>query len=223
VSKYRALVFDFDGLLIDTESPIFRSWQELYESFGGRLELSSWAKNVVGTVANEQDHFEGLEAQLGHPVDRATLSPMRRQREMELVALQPLRPGVGGYLQDARRLGMKTGVASSSPCRWVMGHLERLGILPYFDLVLARDNVGKVKPDPEIFLSALAGLGVSPEQALAFEDSPTGVLAAKRAGMTCVAVPNVLTRLLPLDQADLCLDSMAEMPLADLLKMMEES
>jgi beta-phosphoglucomutase-like phosphatase (HAD superfamily) len=104
----------------------------------------------------------------------------------------------------------------------VVGHLERLGLLPYFDIVLARDNVGHVKPDPELFLTALAGLGVQPEQALAFEDSPIGVAAAKRAGMTCVAVPNALTRLLPLDQADLCLDSMADLPLEELINKMGE-
>jgi HAD superfamily hydrolase (TIGR01509 family) len=218
---YRALIFDFDGLIVDTESPIFRSWQELYESYGGHLELAAWATRVVGTVSNELEHFDNLEAQLGYPVDRVTLSPKRRQRELELVSMQPPRPGVREYLQDARRLGLKTGVASSSPCKWVVGHLEHLGLLPYFDLVLARDDVGKVKPDPELFLTVLAGLHVSPEQAIAFEDSPTGVTAAKRAGMTCVAVPNNLTRLLPLEEADLCLESMADLPLEELIKGLE--
>jgi beta-phosphoglucomutase-like phosphatase (HAD superfamily) len=96
-------------------------------------------------------------------------------------------------------------------------HLERLGLIEYFQVIRASDDVKKTKPDPELYLSACAGLGVPASQAIALEDSPNGVAAAKNAGMYCVAIPNVLTRRLPLEQADLRLDSLEEMRLESLL------
>jgi len=218
----RAIIFDFDGLILDTETPIYTSWEELYCSLGGHLDVAYWVKRVVGTVSNELDHFESLEAQLGRPVDRAALSPQRRQREKELVELQPIQPGVLTYLQEARQLGLRTGVASSSPCHWVTGHLQRLGLLPYFDCVRARDDVSRVKPDPQLYLDVLADLGVRPEEALALEDSPIGVTAAKLAGVFCVAVPNALTRMLSFDHADLCLHALTDLPLRELIKKVEK-
>lgn len=216
----RALIFDFDGLIIDTETPIYHSWKELYESYGGRLPHATWAQ-VVGTVSNEWDHFESLEEQIGYKLNHASLSPTRRQRELDLIYAQPLQPGVLAYLQDARALDLKIGMASSSPCRWVTGHLERLGISHFFDRVWARDDVTQVKPDPELYLRVLADLHVEPECAIVLEDSPIGVEAAVRAGIFCVAVPNQFTRQLSLDHADLCLDSLADLSLQELIEKVE--
>ncbi len=216
----RALIFDFDGLILDTETPVFRSWQEFYESFGGRLEYAQWAQ-VVGTVSTEADHFARLEAQIGTLLDRQTLGPQRRQRESELIQNQPILPGVQAYLAEARQLGLKIGMASSSPCQWVMGHLQRLDLLKYFDSIRARDDVERVKPDPELFLAVLADLGAEPQEAVAFEDSPYGVQAAKAAGLLCVVVPNPITRQYSLAQADLRQESLAETPLSSLIERIE--
>lgn len=213
----RALIFDFDGLILDTEGAVYRSWQELYQSYGGHLDFSFWAR-IVGTVSNEYDYFDDLEAQIGRPLERERLSRARRQRELDLIALQPLQPGVQAYLEDARRMGLKIGLASSSTCEWVVGHLTQRGLIHYFDCIRARDDVHTVKPDPELYLSVLAGLGVKAEEAIALEDSPIGVTAAKRAGLFCVAVPNELTRRLPLDHADLHLNSLADLSLEELLR-----
>ena len=215
-----ALLFDFDGLIVDTESCIYQSWQELYESFGAQLEPSTWARQV-GIITSEGDHLADLEGLIGGPVDRATLAPKRKQRELELIRAQPARPGVQDYLRDAWRLGIKTGLASSAPCSWVTGHLERLGLIDDFDIIWASDDVRRVKPDPELYLAVLDALGVTAAEALALEDSPAGVHAAQRAGIFCVAVPNPLTRLLPLDHADLRLDSLAEIPLEALIQQVE--
>ena len=216
----RALLFDFDGLILDTETPVYRSWQELYESFGVRLELSTWGR-TVGTISGEQYHFESLERQLGRSVDRLTLSPLRLQREVELIAAQPALPGVLAYLQDARRLGLKTGLASSASCDWVTGHLERLGLIHFFDHIWASDDVDQVKPNPELYLALLNALGVPAGEALALEDSPIGVRAAQGAGIFCVAVPNPLTRQLSLEHADLYLDSLAAISLEALIRQVE--
>lgn len=214
----RALIFDFDGLVLDTETAIFQSYQEIYRSLGVELSLERWAQGV-GTTDASYDPLDDLEVLLGGEVDRSSLHARQRQRETELIAGQPVLPGVVDYLHDARRLGLKVGMASSSSCRWITGHLTRLGLLAYFDCVQGRDDVQQSKPDPELYLNALEKLGVSNTQAIVFEDSPNGILAARRAGILCVVVPNPVTRQLPLDGADLLLESLADLPLEQLLKM----
>jgi HAD superfamily hydrolase (TIGR01509 family) len=139
------------------------------------------------------------------------------QRETSLILEQPVLPGVLDYLEGARRLGLRVGLASSSSCEWVLGHLSRLGLLNYFHEIRASEDVKRTKPDPALYLQVLHGLGVPAEQGVALEDSPNGILAAKRAGLFCVAVPNALTRRLPLDHADLRLESLADLPLESLL------
>lgn len=141
----------------------------------------------------------------------------RRASEQAINEEQPVLPGVEQYLQDAGRLGLKIGLASSSSRKWVMGHLQRLGLDSYFDNIRTSDDVQLVKPHPELYLSVLNGLGLQASEAIALEDSPIGVQAAKHAGLYCVAVPNPLTSLLSLNQADLQLGSLAEMPLEVLL------
>ncbi len=212
----RALVFDFDGLILETETPIFQSWQELYRVHGLELSFDTWS-TIIGTADTDYDPLDALENQLGGLPQREEVAARRLQRESELVLAQPVLPGVHQYLQDARRLGLKIGLASSSPCDWVEGHLARLGLRRYFDEIKASDDVICTKPDPALYIAAVQGLGVRPEEAVALEDSPNGVLAARRAGLFCVAVPNELTRRLPLEHADLCLDSLAQMPLEALL------
>jgi HAD superfamily hydrolase (TIGR01509 family) len=216
-----ALVFDFDGLILETEGPIYQSWRELYAAYGIALPFDTWGK-IIGT-SDHFDVFGELERQVGHPLDREALIARQKVRETELVLQQQVRPGVEQYLKDARRLGLKIGLASSSSCRWVTGHLERLGLLAYFDRICARDDVHLTKPDPELFQLAVCWLGVEPGQAVAIEDSPNGILAAKRAGLYCLAVPNALTRQLSLDLADLRVDSLEELPLEQLLNQLRNT
>jgi HAD superfamily hydrolase (TIGR01509 family) len=213
----KAFIFDFDGLIIETEGPVLQSWQELYQEYGQALTLDTWGA-IIGTAENLFDPLADLEKLLGYSLDRANLAPRRRQRELDLIDLQPIRPGVEDTLKSARRLGLKVGLASSSSCAWVTGHLERVGLLKYFDVIRARDDVQRTKPDPELFQSVLDAFGLAASEAVVFEDSPNGLLAARRAGIYCVAVPNDLTRQLPLDQANLLLDSLADMPVESLLR-----
>ena len=212
----KALVFDFDGLILDTEVPIYQSWRELCQSNGYDLTLEDW-QICLGSAEGTASFFDNLADLLGNPLDVEAEAPKRLERELELIASQPILPGVKEYLQRAAELGLKMGVASSSSCKWVLGHLQERGLRDHFECVLAADDVEITKPDPNLYLSALDCLGVSDREAIAFEDSPNGVLAAKRAGLYCVAVPNPLTRQLRLTDADLQLDSLAEMPLDELL------
>jgi len=212
----RALIFDFDGLILDTEGPVFQSWQELYQEFGCVLELATWAE-YIGMSPGVVDLFLPLETCLGCPVDRLILEPLRERRELALIAEQSIRPGVLTYLTRAHQLGLMIGLASSSPCAWVTGHLERLDLLQFFDVIQAADDVARTKPDPSLYHTVLHCLGLLPDQAIAIEDSPNGILAARRAGLYCLAVPNHLTRQLSLDQANLQIDSLADLPLEELL------
>ena len=211
-----ALVFDFDGLILDTETTDFQSWQEVYLAHGCELRLEDWA-DCVGRPAGHFDPFEHLERLSGVRIERAHVRAQRSARMRELNLLQPVLPGVRDYLRVARELGLKIGLASSSDRAWVKGHLGRLGLLNYFDAIKCVEDTGAHKPDPAPYLAVLDTLGVLPTGAVAFEDSPHGVAAAKAAGMLCVAVPNSVTRRLGLDRADIVLDSLASLPLPALL------
>jgi HAD superfamily hydrolase (TIGR01509 family) len=215
-----ALIFDFDGLILDTELPVFRSFQEICQEHGCSLSLSTWA-SCIGT-SQEFNFLDYLEAQLGRPVDRAAISLKRQQREMELIQLESVMPGVESYITEAKRLGLKMGLASSSARAWVTEHLARLGLGGQFDSIKCADDVRRAKPDPELYQAALTELGLQPTEAIALEDSPNGILAAKRAELFCVAVPNALTCQLPLNQADMRLDSLADLPLERLLLEVEK-
>ena len=212
----RALIMDFDGLILDTEGPAFQSWEEIFESHGCSLPLSAWAAWVGGSP-DMFDPYEYLEAQLGRAVDRESIRKKKEQREAELIAAEPILAGVEDYITDAEHLGLKLGVASCSDRKWVLGHLSRLGLRAHFDCIKCLDDVKRAKPDPELFLSVLDALDVTADEALALEDSPHGISAAQAAGIFCVAVPNPLTRQLSTDHADLRLDCLADLPLEELL------
>lgn len=217
----KAIIFDFDGLIIDTESPIVQSWQELFREYGCESPLSYWL-SVVGQAKGTHDPFQRLEEQVGKALDRAVLTPKRAAREAELIASQPVRPGVLAYLDEALRLELRLGLASSSSCEWVTGHLARLGLEGYFECVRGADDVPAAKPDPAVYQAVLQELNLSPREVIAIEDSRNGVLAAKRAGLFCVAVPNDVTRHQDLEEADLQLSSLAELPLEKLIERMEQ-
>jgi HAD superfamily hydrolase (TIGR01509 family) len=211
----KLVVFDFDGLILDTEVPVYEAWQEIYVEHGATLAFEKWAL-CIGT-ADVFDPCVDLETALGRALDAAALRGRHRVRTDALIDAQAVLPGVREYVDEARRLGLRLGVASSSSRRWVEGHLQRLGLRDRFDVIRCADDVPRVKPDPALYRAVLDATGVRPEDAMALEDSPNGVLAAKRAGLTCVAVPNALTARLDLSHADLSLTSLADLPLTDLL------
>lgn len=212
----QGLIFDFDGLILETEYPIFVANQELYQSFGQELSLATWSE-VIGLSPNEHDPVADLEALVGSPLDREKLQVQLSRRENELILVEEILPGVEEYLKNAKEMGLKLAIASSSSHAWVQGHLERVQLLHYFDVICCSDDVERAKPDPALYQLALEKLDLSPAQVIVFEDSPNGVLAANRAGLFSVAVPTKLTSQLSLDHADLVLRSLAEVSLDALL------
>jgi HAD superfamily hydrolase (TIGR01509 family) len=217
----KALIFDFDGLILETEGADHQSWAELFESHGGQLPFSKWV-TLIGTEEGTFDPALELEEQIGRKLDWEQLKPQRYQRWLELIAAQSVLPGVVEYLEDGKRMGFKIGVASCSPLAWLNQHLSRRGLLCYFDSIRGKDHVSITKPDPAVYQAALGALQVRGDQAIAFEDSPNGIQAAKEAGLFCVAVPSELTSGLPIDKADLQLSSLADIRLEVLLQIVEK-
>jgi HAD superfamily hydrolase (TIGR01509 family) len=215
----RAIVFDFDGLILDTEEPVYRSWLEVYQAHGEELPFERWVQ-IVGSTTTGFHPQQHLEERLGRALPKEVLD-RRIGRRTELVLAQQLLPGVVSHIDQAKGMGLKVGVASSSTAEWVRGHLARLGILEQFDCLRCRDDVANAKPEPDLYVAVLDCLGVAASDAFAIEDSPNGVMAAKRAGMRCVAIPNSITAKLDLSGADVLLRSLAEITLADLLKKIE--
>jgi HAD superfamily hydrolase (TIGR01509 family) len=215
----RAIVFDFDGLILDTEEPVLRSWVEVYEEHGKELPFDRWVEIVGSTTIgfHPQHHLEDL---LGRPLPQDVLD-RRIGRRTEFILANQVLPGVLQHIEEAHSLGLKIGVASSSTTQWVKGHLARLGILDRFHCVRCRDDVVNVKPAPDLYLAVLECLGVTAAEAFAIEDSPNGVTAAKQAGLRCVAIPNTITASLDLSRADVVLGSLSEVTLAQLLTRLE--
>jgi HAD superfamily hydrolase (TIGR01509 family) len=207
---------DFDGLIVDTETPEYEAWREVFESYGQTLDLAKWVTGI-GSL-DTFDPYEHLSELIGKPVDREAIRAKRRPRFLELMAKQGPLPGVADYLCDARRLGIKVAIASSSPLAWIEEFLPQLDLPGRFDAIATADDVARTKPDPAVYRVALRKLGVGPDEAIALEDSPNGVTAARAAGIFCAAVPNRMTRALEFD-ANLMLDSLAALPLADLISM----
>jgi len=211
----RALVFDFDGLILETETPAHQSWAEIYREHGHELPMDLW-HGYVGSDTGF-DPAGHLAALVGEGLDRVATKARRDARKTELIATLDVMVGVREYVADAKRLGLRLAVASSSSRAWVLGHLERLHLAADWDAVRTSDDVARTKPAPDLYLSAVAALDVAPAEAVAFEDSANGIAAAKDAGLLCVAVPNALTKGMDLSRADLRLASLAETPLESVL------
>src|SRR5207247_2198202 len=151
------------------------------------------------------------------PIDLPALLARRMAAKHALSAQQPLLPGAREILTQARMLGLPCAVASSSGRDWVLGWLRHHGIEGSFTCVRTADDIVYTKPAPDLFLSAAACLGVPPADCLVFEDSPNGILAARAAGMRCVAIPGAISSRLVLPPADLVLPAVDALPLPEII------
>lgn len=215
----KALIFDFDGLILDTETPDFESWRQTFADFDRELSLAVWSDYIGTTTFNPYEYLESL---LGHPVDRRAVHKKRKAIDNELIAQQTILPGVVAYLDEAKALGLRIGLASSSDHGWVDAHLTRLGLLDRFETICCADDVGgRPKPNPAVYRMAIERLGIMAEEGLALEDSPNGLQAGKGAGLWVTAVPNQMTQHLNFEQADFKMSSLTEMRLEALISRVE--
>lgn len=215
----RALIFDFDGLILDTETPEVDVWTQIYAEHGFDFPFNDWVQTVGGYGISNFDAAEHLSLLTQGRLDPVSMRARHRLGSNALTHARPLMPGVLDHIHAAKQYGLKLAIASSSKHEWVDGHTKRLGIFHYFDRVVCQEDVGvgRTKPNPDLFLTALNQLQVRKNEAVVFEDSPNGVKAANRAGIFVVAVPNPLTSRLRIEGANLLVKSLSDLPFSELL------
>ena len=201
MKELRALIFDFDGLILDTESVEVVLWQELYSAHGAVFDLAAY-KEIIGTFGlkkfSPSQEFRNV---IGNDdIAQLYLDTMREKMDNVLLQSPPM-PGVVDLISQAKTLNLRLAVGSSSPYSWVNRYLSHMGLWDEFDTVVTLDDVSHSKPSPEIFQTILSRFNIHPNQALVLEDSPNGVLAANRAGIPVIAVPNMVTTGLSFDGA----------------------
>ena len=220
---FHAAIFDFDGLILDTDWPGYLSWQALFEEYGLELPLAVWA-DYVGTshAAGPAARLVDLLATRGIAADHEALQADRDRRREALIRTYDPLPGAVAAIHACRAAGLRLAIASSSPSPRIRRHLGFLlargfDLAPHFEAIICRDHVGdRAKPDPAVYCAALAALDVAPEETFALEDSLNGVRAARAAGLYTIAVPNRSTAMLDFGSADLVLSSLEEFDLAAL-------
>jgi HAD superfamily hydrolase (TIGR01509 family) len=208
----RAIVFDFDGLILDTESALIAAYGEVYAAHGIAFDEAEFRRSV-GHADYSFDPWRAF----GRTADRIALESERRQRNHELNLKQPILPGVVALLDRAHTLGLRVALASNSGHPHCEGHLTRLGLIDRFQFLACREDVPSPKPEPDLYKLVLNRFGLRGHEAIAFEDSHTGSLAAKRAGLWTVAAPNVSTAHHDFAHADLVVASLAEVTLDQLV------
>lgn len=212
----RALVFDFDGLMLDTEGPLVESWRVIYERCGVEpISIEEWAGSLGLDDQDpaKLDPLGRLEQLIGRTVPDELQEDRRRIRD-EIVDAEPLRPGVEALLGQAERLDVPVAIASSSPVSWIERHLAPRGMLDRFAVISCAGHGVRGKPDPATFSLACRALNADAARSVALEDSPNGVRAAKAAGMICIAVPNGVSRDLDVSHADLVVGTLLDVDLS---------
>jgi putative hydrolase of the HAD superfamily len=190
----KAVIFDFDGTIVDTETLWFTITKEiLIRDYHVNLPLEEFAK-CIGTT--DEVLYEYMEQQLGVPVDRVEIETKVGKKFQSLKDVLILREGVLELIHGMKDRGWMLGVASSSSRDWVESYLKKFQIRHHFQVIKTKEDVEKVKPAPDLYIKAMETLGVGPEEAIAIEDSVNGSRAAIEAGMKCVVVPNDVTNFL---------------------------
>jgi HAD superfamily hydrolase (TIGR01509 family) len=210
----KAIIFDFDGTILDTETPEFQAWTELYQEHHQTLDIQHWGVGIGTWGAFDPiAHLEELTAQT---FDHAIVHARIRPRVLELIRASSLLPGVLATLDQAKTMGLRVGLASSSGNEWIYGWLKHYALEEWFEVVKTKDDVKMVKPDPELYLAAANALNLEPQVCVAIEDSPNGSIAALTAGMHTIAVPNQITQYLEFPKGVHQISSL-EVPLSDIL------
>lgn len=215
----KAVVFDFDGTLMDTETCAYDAFCGIYAEYGQELDLNAWAVGI-GTHG-AFDPYADLERLIGRSVDREDVKMRFEASHAANIAKTTLRPGVLDRLEEARRLGLLIGLASSSDRAWIEKHLEQQNIRHYFEVIRSREDVEIVKPDPALYRLAVEALGVQANEAIAIEDSVNGLRAAKSAGLYALVVPNPVTAKMDFSMADIVVKSLEERSLEDMIQEFE--
>jgi HAD superfamily hydrolase (TIGR01509 family) len=220
--KIKGIIFDFDGLICDTETPEVKAWEKLFSDFGLIFPFDRY-QQTIGAVHNDESPFLFLEEMVGHSVERNKEREKYLEYRTALIEKEAARPGIEEYLQESKVLNLKIGLASSSPRSWIDHHLNRLNLQDYFDCIKTFNDVTATKPDPELFLSTIECMDLNKDEIFALEDSENGVIAAKAAGIKVVVYPNPVTEIYQFKNADLVVSSLESLTLGQLIKILTKS
>lgn len=215
----KAIIFDFDGLIVDTESIWYEAYRDALVEHDFHLTLEHFGQ-VIGTSSGALDRL--IQENVALDIDLDAINEKADSLYKKKLLSPALREGVQSYVDAAKENGLKLAVASSSGRTWVEGYLEQLGIRHEFHIIKTREDVERVKPDPALYLEALKALQIDAHEAIVFEDSFNGLKAASAAGIKCVIVPNPVTAHLPFEGQALHLHSMADMKLVDVMEELQK-
>jgi len=206
----KGIIFDFDGLIIDTEMPCCNAWIELFNQYGFLFTIEDYQK-IIGTGHNYYDPSKHLSQLINGLLSPQEILELNRARTRQLLESQPMLPGVKDFILSLKQIGLPLALASSSNREWIEGFLLKLDIRKYFDIVCTSNDVQNVKPFPDLFLLATRKLGIDPKEALIFEDSQNGIKAAHAAGIRCIAIPNDITKSMDLSLASKVVNSFLDL------------
>lgn len=188
----KALIFDFDGVIVDTESQWYSIYKEyLKRNYNYELNIKDY---LICVGSDSKRLFQFLEKEIGIEMDREKIEAIVREEFIERTKELPAMKGVIELIKEAKKRGLKIALATSSTRTKPVFHLERIGLIQYFDVLSTAELSKNIKPAPDIFLKAVEMLGVLPEECLAIEDSGNGLISAIQAGIRCLIVPNEVTK-----------------------------
>ncbi|WP_274363864.1 HAD family hydrolase [Paenibacillus thermotolerans] len=217
----KALLFDFDGIILDTETIEYKAFQEVSRDYQIEMTLEQWGQ-WAGMVGVRRKAADYVAERAKDAFDAESFQRRFIECYDKLASQLTVFPGIIEIIEEARQSGLKIALATSSNFEWSGGFLKKYGLLPYFDLIQTRDNVTHVKPHPEIYQAALRGLGIEPHEAIAFEDSPVGSKAAKAAGVYCIVVPSTVTKHYSFEHADAVVPTLGGRTLQELIRMVDK-
>jgi len=223
VGQLAAVIFDFDGVVLDSETPEYESHRRIYERCGVELSVDEWCSAIgLWTDGHDERRFEALCARSPRPPARDAYHEERRRIFSELVPSEPMR-GIRQLLIALNDARIPTGIASTAPSRWVVPAVDRIGLRPLFRAIVTGDEVPQRKPAPDVYLEAARRLGAAPSRSVAIEDSAPGIAAARAAGMRTVAIPHWLTAAHDLTAADSRVAHAGELTVEQLQQILDSS
>lgn len=203
MSDLMAVVFDFDGIIVDTETAVFEAYRLIYEQCGVSLTREQWCDQIGIWAEGPVDRwFTNLCELSDRAPDLATFQADKRRLFESLVSHEPMR-GIRALVDALADAGVPTAIASSSPARWVVTAVDRAGLAGCFRTIVTAEDVTDRKPAPDAYLEAARRLGAAPAHSIAIEDSGPGIASARAAGMKTIAIPHWLTEGHDLSTADL--------------------
>lgn len=210
MNRFKAFIFDMDGVIFDSERAVIDCWKVIAPQYG-ITDIETHC--VAATGVNEAGTRKLFKEQYGEDMPYDEMRAKRKALFIERfdAGLIPVKPGAGELLKFLKDSGYKVALASSTSEGTVRRELDKVDLLKYFDVVVGGDKVKNSKPDPEIFIMAMEGLGVSPEESVIIEDSHNGIRAARAAGAYTVMVPDLLPVTEEMrEKADLIVDTLSD-------------